>query len=60
MTVKELQAIARTRGIKTARLRKAQLIHAIQSDEGNFPCFGTASQGICDQTQCAWKSDCVG
>lgn len=60
MTVKELQTLARARGIKVSRLRKAQLIHAIQNDEGNFPCFGTASQGSCDQTLCAWKTDCVG
>lgn len=42
MTVKELQKMAKRFGIKTAGLRKGELIRSIQSAEGNFDCFGTA------------------
>jgi hypothetical protein len=30
----------------------------IQSNEGNFNCYGTASSGECNQTGCTWREDC--
>jgi hypothetical protein len=35
------------------------IIQAIQHDEGNFPCFGTAVDGCCDQWECAWREGCL-
>ena len=32
--------------------------HAIQRAEGNFDCFGTAVDGVCDQDLCMWREDC--
>jgi len=49
---------ARELGIKTARLRKTELIHNIQLTEGNFSCFASAVEGACDQWQCLWRDDC--
>ncbi|MDT8403220.1 SAP domain-containing protein [Sulfuriflexus sp.] len=49
---------ARELGIKTARLRKTELIHRIQLSEGNFSCFASAVAGDCDQWQCLWRDDC--
>ena len=58
MTVKELQKKARTLSIRPDGLKKAQLIRAIQSAEGNFECFGTAIDS-CDQTNCLFRKDCL-
>lgn len=58
MKIQELRAIAKKRRIKTAGMRNADIIRAIQRDEGNFPCFGTAWDGYCDQRKCAWREDC--
>jgi hypothetical protein len=59
MTVKELQKMAKGLGIKTTGLRKAELVKAIQKAEGNFDCFGTATDN-CDQANCLFLQDCLG
>jgi hypothetical protein len=58
MKVKELQKIAKGLGIKTNNLKKAQLIREIQKAEGNFDCFGTATE-YCDQLTCLFREDCL-
>lgn len=59
MTKKEILGIAAERGMRgVSRLRKADLVRAIQKDEGNYPCFGTA-HGQCDRTDCLWRGDCL-
>lgn len=50
---------ARKVGVKSRGVKKADLIRAIQKQEGNYPCFATA-QGYCDRTECCWRRDCVG
>lgn len=59
MRFRQVRTIAKERGIDSARLGKADLIRVIQRDEGNFPCFGTSLDGVCDQTGCAWRGDCI-
>jgi len=59
MKLDEIRAIATTRGIKAGKMKKADLIHTIQNDEGNIPCFGTAVDGNCDQMDCLWREDCI-
>jgi len=58
MTVKELRKIALKLNLKPARLKKADLIRMIQSAEGNFACFGTATN-YCDQVNCLFRKDCL-
>lgn len=58
MTVKELQKMAKDLGIKTTGLKKVEMIKAIQRAEGNFDCFGTASN-YCDQMSCLFRQDCL-
>jgi hypothetical protein len=58
MTVKKLQKMAKELGIKTAGLRKVEMIKAIQKAEGNFDCFGMASN-YCDQMSCLFRQDCL-
>jgi hypothetical protein len=58
MTVKQLQKMAKELGIKTAGFKKAEMIRAIQNAEGNFDCFGTATD-YCDQQDCLFRNDCL-
>lgn len=41
------------------RLRKPDLIRAIQSREGNQPCFGVEWRFSCSQLDCCWREDCL-
>jgi hypothetical protein len=52
MKLEDVRAIARSRSIKPNHLSKAELIKAIQTEEGNFDCFATAYNGVCDQESC--------
>jgi hypothetical protein len=58
MRVVEIKEIAKKNGIKTGKLKKAELVRAIQEHEGNKPCFQTAVDA-CDQSVCCWRSDCI-
>ena len=58
MNMQEIRSIAKEHGVRPARLSKIKLIHAIQLDEGNFDCFGTAYESYCDQEGCLWRADC--
>lgn len=60
MTLKEVKGIAKSKGIKiVGNMKKENIIRAIQRAEGNFDCFGTAKNGICDQVNCLWMEDCL-
>ena len=59
MNMQQLKEIAKERGIKPGSLKKAELIHAIQSAEGNETCFGTGKAEDCGQDNCLWKEDCI-
>ena len=58
MNMQEIRALARERGITPGRTTKVALIRTIQQQEGNFDCFATARDGICDQEHCLWRGDC--
>ena len=60
MNIKEINKIAKNRGVKIGKLNKSSLIRTIQLEEGNFDCYGTAFDGECDQHQCSWRADCLG
>ena len=58
MKVEEIRKIARGMEIGNAgRMRKGDLIHAIQRTEGNFECFATDPHS-CGQDNCLWRADC--
>jgi hypothetical protein len=59
MNVQSIREIARGLEIRPGKLNKTELIRSIQTAEGNFPCFGTADAGACDQTGCLWREDCL-
>lgn len=59
MTVGEIREQAKTLGIKqSAKMRKGDLIRAIQNSEGNHGCFGAKWRMECAEEQCCWRGDC--
>lgn len=58
MKLEEISAIAKTRAISQGKLSKAEIIKAIQTAEGNFDCYSSAHEGVCDQVDCCWREDC--
>jgi hypothetical protein len=57
MNVKEIRDKARSLGIKNyTKLKKADLIKAIQVTEGNAPCYQEIID--CRQDDCCWMGDC--
>lgn len=59
MNNQEINAVARRIGLTALRFNKTYVIHQIQSKEGNFACYASATQGVCDQLQCLWRQDCL-
>ena len=57
MTLPEIRMKAKALGLKPGRMKKADLIHAIQVAEGCTPCFGQ-SDGYCSYTDCCFLQDC--
>jgi hypothetical protein len=58
MQMQEIRTIAKDFGLKTTKQTKVDLIRSIQVAEGNFNCFATATDGVCDQMGCMWRDDC--
>jgi hypothetical protein len=59
VTMKQIREKARLLGVKNySRLRKADLIRAIQAKEGNSPCYQAGSD--CQEQDCWWKPGCPG
>lgn len=59
MKLDDVKKIAERHGIKPGKLRKAELIRAIQQLEGNHPCYDTGQAEHCGQTHCSWRDDCA-
>ena len=58
MNLQHIRQIAKSRGIVPGKKSKTGLVRSIQHSEGNFECFATAIDGICDQYNCMWRKDC--
>lgn len=56
--INEIQLKAQNLGIEPGKMNKTDLIHAIQTAEGNSPCFGW-SKGNCTHTDCCFMADCL-
>ena len=59
MNMNEIKNIAKARGLSPGRYKKADLIRAIQREEGNESCFDTGQADVCGQDQCLWRDDCL-
>ncbi|TWJ19752.1 SAP domain-containing protein [Geobacter argillaceus] len=58
MKLVELKELAAQRGLKTDKMKKAEIIRTIQASEGNTTCFDTGNATECGQKNCLWKEDC--
>jgi len=56
---KELLKMAKKLNIADTGLSKVELIRKVQQSEGNFDCYAKASEGVCDQSECLWREDCL-
>lgn len=54
----DIRVKAKALGITPGKMKKAELIHAIQQAEGYMPCFGR-SNGQCHYTDCCFMKDCL-
>lgn len=59
MTMNDIRAIARERGIKVGKMTKGELIRELQRAEGNRDCFGEGAHVECDQSGCLWYVECL-
>ena len=58
MNLTEIKQLAKDRGIAPGRMRKDELIHNLQFQEGNPQCYNTHSSDTCGQEHCLWRPDC--
>lgn len=59
MKLEQIKEIAKQHDIKPGKLKKAELVQAIQLAEGNDVCFETGRAAGCGQVECLWRTDCV-
>jgi hypothetical protein len=58
MEISNLHSIANSREFKTNNIFKHEVIKAIQTAEGDFACYATASNGQYDQADGLGLGDC--
>ena len=59
MKVEEIREIATNKGIRPGKMKKSELVRAIQREEGNNRCFDTRFADWCGQNSCLWREDCA-
>jgi len=58
MKISEIKEKAKSVGVKAGKMKKDELVRAIQQAENNNPCFGS-NDGQCGQWNCCFMQDCV-
>ena len=58
MNMSQVKLVAKERGVKPGKMRKVELIRAIQKAEKNPQCFNTKFSQECGEEQCFWREDC--
>ncbi len=59
MKMQDIKKMATTKGVSAGKMKKTELIRAIQSAEGNSPCFQANASDTCGQRDCCWHDDCM-
>ncbi|HOW44774.1 MAG TPA: SAP domain-containing protein [Candidatus Aminicenantes bacterium] len=54
----EMRRYARSKGVNPGKMRKTELVRAIQAAEGNPQCFASERKDHCPETDCLWERDC--
>ena len=58
MKLEEIKNIAQLHNIKASKMKKAELVRAVQQAEGNQQCFETGAVATCSQHACMWREIC--
>ncbi len=58
LNMQQIRTKARGLGITPGKMKKVDLVHAIQTAEGNVPCYGR-SGGQCPYIDCCFMDDCL-
>jgi hypothetical protein len=58
MKVQQIKEIAQRMQIAPGKMKKTDLVRAIQGKEGNAECFDTGQSQTCGQLNCLWMEDC--
>jgi len=58
MKLEDIKSIAQQHGIKAGKLKKSELVRAIQRAEGNEVCFEAGKTATCGQCGCSWREIC--
>lgn len=58
MNMNQVKDVAKDRGVRPGKLKKEDLIRAIQAQEGNPTCFNSNFSQACGQEECLWREDC--
>jgi hypothetical protein len=58
MKIQDIKDIAKKHNVTAGKMKKTDLIRAIQVAEGNKACFATSSIQTCGQMTCLWSTDC--
>ena len=59
MRFQDIQKMAKGMDINTYRMKKTDMIRAIQSEENNIECYGTDRVDTCEEGACLWRDDCL-
>ncbi len=59
MRFQEIRKMAKDVGISTHRMKKTDIIRAIQGAENNIECYGTERVDSCHEQECLWRSNCL-
>ncbi len=54
-----IRKMAKAMNIRTYRMKKPDIIRAIQKQENNPECYGTVRSHDCNELHCLWRTDCV-
>ena len=58
MRFQDIRKLAKDMDVSTYRMKKTDVIRAIQQAENNIECYGTERVGTCQEHACLWRSDC--
>jgi len=58
MKLEEIKSIAQLYSIKVNKMKKSDLVKAIQRAEGNEQCYATNRSATCGQVGCSWRETC--
>ncbi|HUU04587.1 MAG TPA: SAP domain-containing protein [Patescibacteria group bacterium] len=58
MKLTQIRKYAGEKGVNSGKMKKVELIRAIQAAEGNPTCYGGERKSYCPEKKCLWEIDC--